>query len=211
VVAAVLARSEAEASAAFQHFAVPVALKAEAPGLMHKSDAGCVRLSCASQSEVAEAWRAILQNARSAGFAKPDGVLIQPMVEGVAEAYAGISNDPDFGPAISFGLGGVFVEIFQDTVTEMAPLSHDEALRMISRVKAWPILEGARGRGGGDVAALAELLVRLGQFAVAHFGRFRRLDLNPIIVRRPGDGAVAVDIAVEPMPQDALPAAVSAA
>src|SRR5262249_26271332 len=133
VVEAVLARSEAEAMAAFRRFGRPVALKAEAPGLIHKSDAGCVRLSCASESEVTEAWHAILQNARSAGFPKPDGVLVQPMVEGVVEAYAGISNDPDFGPAISFGLGGIFVEILEDTVTEMAPLSHDEALRMISR------------------------------------------------------------------------------
>jgi len=211
VVEAVLARSEGEAMVAFRRFGMPAALKAEAPGLIHKSDAGCVRLSCASESEVAEAYRAILQNARNAGFPKPDGVLVQPMVEGVAEAYAGIINDPDFGPAISFGLGGLFVEILEDTATEMAPVAHEEALRMISRVKAAPILKGARGRSGGDVGALAELLVRLGQFAVAHFGRFRALDLNPIIVRRGGEGAVAVDIAVEPMPQDTLPAAVSAA
>ena len=82
---------------------------------------------------------------------------------------------------------------------------------MISRVKAAPILNGVRGRAAGDIAALAELLVRLGRFAVAHVGCFRALDLNPIIVRRAGEGAVAVDIAVEPMPQDAPAAAVSAA
>jgi acetate---CoA ligase (ADP-forming) len=210
VVQALLARSEAEAIAAFQHFGLPVALKIEAPGLIHKSDAGCVRLSCASETDVAEAYRALLQNARGAGFPKPDGVLVQPMVAGVAEAYAGIINDPDFGPAISFGLGGVFVEILKDTVTEMAPVSHDEALHMIYRLKAAPILAGARGRGG-DVAALAELLVRLSQFAVAHVGRFRALDLNPIMVRRGGEGAIAVDIAVEPMPQDARAGTVSAA
>jgi len=133
------------------------------------------------------------------------------MMEGMAEAYAGIINDPDFGPAISVGIGGVFVEILQDTVTEMAPVSHAEALRMISCLKAAPILAGARGRAGADTAALADLLVRLGQFAVAHFGRFRALDLNPVIVRRAGEGAIAVDIAVEPLPQDALPATVSAA
>jgi hypothetical protein len=170
-----------------------------------------VRLACTSDAEVAAAYRAILQNARSAGFPKPDGVLVQPMVEGMAEAYAGIINDPDFGPAISFGLGGVFVEILKDTVTEMAPVSHDEALRMIAGVKAAPILTGARGRGGGDIAALADLLVRLGQFAVTHYGRFRALDLNPIIVKRPGEGLVAVDIAIEPMPKDRRTAAVSAA
>jgi acyl-CoA synthetase (NDP forming) len=205
VVEATLARSEAEATAAFRRYGTPVALKAEAQGLLHKSDAGCVRLSCASEAEVAEAFRAILQSARAAGFPKPDGVLVQSMVEGIAEAYAGIINDPDFGAAISFGLGGVFVEILEDTATEMAPLSQDEARRMIERIKAAPILAGARGRGGGDVAALAELLVRLSEFAVAHFGEFRALDLNPIIVRSKGEGVLAVDIAVEPLVRDVPP------
>jgi hypothetical protein len=190
---------------------MPVALKAEAPGLLHKSDVGCVRLGCAGDHDVIAAYRAVLQSAGNAGYQKLDGILVQPMVSGVAEAYAGIINDPAFGPAICFGLGGVFVEIFKDTTTEMAPVSREEALRMIGRVKAAPILTGARGRGGGDVDALAELLVRLGHFAVANFGRFRTLDLNPIIVRRPGEGVVAVDIAVEPMAPDELVAAASAA
>ena len=88
------------------------------------------------------------------------------------------------GSAICFGLGGIFVEIFKDTTTEMAPLSHDDALRAIHRVKALPLLQGARGRPRGDIDALATLLVRLGDFAVAHAGRFRTLDLNPIIVKR---------------------------
>ena len=92
---------------------------------------------------------------------------------------------------------GVFVEILKDTVTEMAPLSHDDALRMIRRIKAAPILEGARGRDRADIEALAALLVALGQFAVANSGRFRALDLNPIIVG--SSGAVAVDIAIEPI------------
>ena len=85
-----------------------------------------MRLGCASDRDVVEAYRAILQNARMAGCRKSDGILVQPMVDGVAEAYAGIINDPDFGPAICFGLGGVFVEILKDTATEMAPLSHDQ-------------------------------------------------------------------------------------
>jgi len=127
-------------------------------------------------------------------------VLIQPMIEGIAEAYAGIIDDSLFGPAVCFGLGGVFIEIMKDTITEMAPLSHDDALGMIRRIKAAAILEGARGRERADIEALAELLVGLGRFAIANSGRFRALDLNPIIVG--SSGAVVVDIAIEPVRRD---------
>ena len=199
MVDACLAGSEIEAVAAFHRFGKPVALKAEAPGLVHKSDAGCVRLGCASDDQVIDAYGTVVRNARAAGYHDLAGVVVQPMAHGVAEAYAGIVNDTAFGPAICFGLGGVFIEIFKDTTTEMAPLSHDEALQMIARVKAAPVLGGARGREPGDIDALARLLVRLGEFAVANFGRFRTLDLNPIIVGRAGEGVVAVDIAIEPL------------
>jgi acyl-CoA synthetase (NDP forming) len=204
-----LARSEEEAVAHLRHFDTAVAVKAEAPGLLHKSDLGCVRLACASERDVQEGYRAVVENARKAGFRSGASVLIQPMIEGVAEAYAGIIDDPLFGPAICFGLGGVFVEILKDTVTEMAPLSHDDALRMIRGIKAAQILEGARGRQRADIEALAALLVNLGQFAAANAGRFRALDLNPIIVR--SSGAVAVDIAIEPIGRDAPNAAADAA
>jgi acyl-CoA synthetase (NDP forming) len=141
-----------------------------------------------------------VQNARKAGFIRDVGVLIQPMTKGAAEAYAGIIDDPLFGPAICFGLGGVFVEILQDTTTEMAPLSQADALGMIRRIKAAAILEGARGRERADIEALADLLVGLGRFALANRGRFRALDLNPIIVG--SSGVVAVDIAIEPIGRD---------
>ena len=124
-------------------------------------------------------------------------VLVQPMVTGIAEAYAGIIDAPLYGPAIVFGLGGIFIEILKDTAIEMAPLSNDDALAMIHRLKAAPVLLGARGRARGDIEALAALLVRFSHFAAANAGTFRALDLNPIIVRAAGEGVVAVDIAVE--------------
>jgi acetyltransferase len=190
------AYSEAEAVEALKQLGGPVAVKAEAPGLLHKSDLGCVRLDCRNDSEVVEAYRHVIENARKAGFEQAFA-LIQPMVSGVAEAYAGIINDPVYGPAVCFGLGGIFIEVYKDTTTEMAPLSHDDAMRAIHRIKAVSLLQGARGRKPGDIEALATLLVRLGDFAVAHAGRFRALDLNPIIVKPAGEGVVAVDIAVE--------------
>src|SRR5262249_39218864 len=191
-----VARSEAEAVAAYRQLDRPVAIKAEAPGLLHKSDLGCVRLNCDSESAVIEAYRLVTGNARKSGFANVSA-LIQPMETGVAEAYAGIINDPVYGPAICFGLGGIFIEIFKDTTTEMAPLTYDDALRAIHRIKAIPLLQGARGRPPGDIDALATLLVRLGDFAVTHAGQFRSLDLNPIIIKPTGHGVIAVDIAVE--------------
>jgi acetyltransferase len=188
------AGSADEAVAHFRGFARPVALKAEAPGLLHKSELGCVRLGCENADEVVAAYHAIVANACKGSYHKVE-VLVQPMVSGVAEAYAGILNDPHYGPAIVFGLGGIFVEILNDTTTRMAPITQAEALRMIQGLKAAPILMGARGRQPADIQALAALLVGLGRFAVANYGRFRTLDLNPIIVT--GAGALAVDIAVE--------------
>ena len=211
VVDAALARSEEEAVAAQRRFGVPVAVKAEAPGLLHKSDIGCVRLNCAGAGDVAEAYRAVVHNARQAGFKGAAHVVVQPMVTGVAEVYAGVIDDPLFGPAVCFGLGGIFVEIFGDVRTELAPLSRDDAMAMIHGIKGAKILTGARGRAAGDMVALADLLARLGHFALAHAGRFRALDLNPVIVKAPGDGVVAVDIAIDALPQDAASIAAPAA
>jgi acetyltransferase len=198
IVEATLASSAQEAAAIMRKLGKPVALKAEAPGLLHKSDLGCVKLNCRTETEAIAGYEAVVANAKAAGFT-PDGVLVQPMASGVAECFAGIIDDPLYGPAIVFGLGGIFVELLRETVTEMAPLTTDEALRMIRRVKGAQILTGARGRPEGDVAALAACLVNLGRFAVANAGRFRALDLNPIIVKPKGEGVVAVDIAIEPV------------
>ena len=210
IVDAALASSEQEAIAVQRRLGVPVVVKAEVPGLLHKSDVGCVRLNCGA-AEIGEAYRAVIGNARNAGFPSAATVLMQPMVGGIAEVYAGAIDDPLFGSAICFGLGGVFVEIFNDVRTEMAPLSHDEALAMVHAVKGAKLLTGARGRQVGDVEALADLLVRLGQFALAYAGRFRAIDLNPVIVKPRGEGVVAVDIAVEALQQDAAHVADNAA
>ncbi len=197
VVDAVLATSEDQAVAAWRQFSAPVAIKAEAPGLLHKSDHGCVRLGCAGEAAVREAYRSVTAAAAIATAAPVAGALVQPMVTGIAEAYAGIIVDPQFGPAVCFGLGGIFVEILSDVRIELAPLTREDALGMIAGVKGAGILTGARNRPCGDIEALATLLVNLSRFALRNFGRFGALDLNPIIVKAAGDGVVAVDIAIE--------------
>lgn len=193
---AALVRTEDEALAAFRRFGAPVAIKAEAPGLLHKSDIGGVALNCRTEAEVAQAFRTVVANAQKAGFSDA-AAIVQPIAAGIAEAYAGIIEDPLYGPAIVFGLGGIFIEVLKDTAIEMAPLSQDDALGMIHRIKAAPILLGARGRPRGDIEALATLLVNLSRFAMTHVGQIRALDLNPIIIKAAGEGVVAVDIAVD--------------
>ena len=197
IVRASLVGSRDEAIAAFQRFETRVALKAEVAGLLHKSDLGCVRLGCVNDDEVAAAYEDVIVNAQRAGFAGAHQVLVQPMEEGVAELFAGIVNDSHCGPTVSVGLGGIFIELLKDSATEMAPLTRDDARSMIGRFKGSAILEGARGRPAGDVEALIDFLVRLGDFAAANYGRFQALDLNPVIVRPTGHGVIAVDISVE--------------
>ena len=116
---------------------------------------------------------------------------------GLGQLDGGVVHDVVFGPAIAFGLGGIFVEILKDTVTEMAPLTQATAQRMIASIKGAPLLYGARGRQRADVEALATLLVALGNFAIANAGRFAALDINPIVVKAEGLGAYAVDIAID--------------
>ena len=166
-------------------------------GLLHKSDLGCVRLGCANEGEVAAAYQDVIGNAHRAGFADARHVLVQPMMEGVAEIFAGIVNDPLYGPTVSVGLGGIFIEVLKDSATEMAPLTDGDARSMIGRIKGVRILEGTRNRPAGDIDALIRFLVRLGDFAAANYDRFKALDLNPVIVRPAGQGVVAVDIAVD--------------
>src|SRR5262249_9079955 len=125
VVDAASVQSKHEALAVFRRFGGSVAIKADAPGLIHKSDLGCVRLNCGSETELTEAYEEIVENARKAGFGNV-AVILQPMVSGIAEAYAGIIYDHLYGPAIAFGLGGIFVELLKDTTIEMAPMSQSD-------------------------------------------------------------------------------------
>ena len=119
------------------------------------------------------------------------------MVKGVCEVYAGVTVDPTFGPAVTFGMGGIFIEIMKDAVTEIAPLSRDQALAMISGIKAARDVERRPRRRARRRRRAGRLSGQPSRFAVANAGRFRSLDLNPIIVKASGQGVVAVDIAFE--------------
>jgi acyl-CoA synthetase (NDP forming) len=197
VVETVLAQTASDAIRAAASFGYPVALKVESIELPHKSDAGCVVLGCRNANEVTDAFAKITTNAVKAGVSRVDGVLVQPMADKVAEVFVGITTDPVLGPAIVFGLGGIFIETIKDTVTEIPPIDEKLALDMIHRLRGRAVLLGGRGTEEADIEALARVLVSVGDLALTYRDRLISADLNPLMVRRRGQGAVAVDALLE--------------
>jgi acetate---CoA ligase (ADP-forming) len=197
VVDTVLAKTAAEAIAAAGSLGYPVALKVESAQLLHKSDAGCVILGCKTAAEVSDAFAKIEANAATAGVPVIDGVLVQPMADKLTEMFAGITTDPILGPAIVFGLGGIFIETIKDTVTEIPPIDERLALEMIHRLRGKSVLLGGRGTEFADIESLAKVLVALGDLALTYKDTLVSADLNPLMVGRKGQGAVAVDALFE--------------
>jgi len=197
VVETALATTAAEAVAAATSLRYPVALKVESAQLLHKSDAGCVILGCKNGAEVSEAFTKIEANAAKAGVPVIDGVLVQPMADKVVEMFAGITADPVLGPAIVFGLGGIFIETIKDTVTEIPPIDERLALDMIHRLRGKSVLLGGRGTEPADIDAVAKVLVALGDLALTYKEILISADLNPLMVGRKGQGAIAVDALFE--------------
>ncbi len=197
VVDTVLAKTATEAVDAAGKLGYPVALKVESAQLLHKSDVGCVILGCKGGAQVSEAFAKIEANAAEAGVPVIDGVLVQPIADKLVEVFAGITTDPILGPAIVFGLGGIFIETIDDTVTEIPPIDDQLAIEMINRLRGKSVLLGGRGTELADVDALAKVLVALGDLALAYKDTLVSADLNPLMVGRKGQGAVAVDALFE--------------
>jgi acetate---CoA ligase (ADP-forming) len=197
VVESELATSAQGAVAAAERIGYPVALKVESPLIPHKSDAGCVVLGCKSKEAVRAAFDTIVERSTNAFVPTIDGVVVQAMAEGRIEAFAGITTDPLLGPAVVFGLGGVFIEILNDVVTEIPPIDVDRARRMILGIRGSSTLTGARGTEPADVDALVKVLVGLGELALAYQDSLVAVDVNPLMVGRHGEGVVAVDALFE--------------
>jgi acyl-CoA synthetase (NDP forming) len=176
----------------------PVVLKIDSPDIVHKTDAGGVRVGCQDADSVRQAFQEMLAEVRRrAPAARLDGVLVQRMVAGGTEMILGVKSDPLFGPAVVCGFGGIFVEVLRDVSVRVPPLDASEALEMIADLRGSALLRGARGRPPADVAALADTLVRLATLAEAHRERLRALDVNPLLVLDDGRGVVAVDWLIE--------------
>lgn len=187
-----LAHSREDAGLIFKELGLDkVVAKVDSPDILHKSDAGCVILNIKTAEEAMDAYDEIIKNAYK-HFHDPriEGVQICEMVPKGTEVILGVNNDPQFGPVVLVGLGGVFVEIFKDTSMTMAPISYKEAEKMIKSLKSYPLLEGYRGSAKGDIAALAEAIVKVSHLAVDHNRTMKELDINPIFVYEKGVCAV---------------------
>ena len=194
-----LAATRDEAVRAAGEIGFPVALKIQSADIPHKTEAGGVRIGVADGEAVAAAFDEIVVNARRhAPAARIDGVLVQEMVAGGTEVILGVNNDPLFGPAIMFGLGGIFAEVFKDVTFRLAPVTRSEAVEMIREIRAFKVLDGARGRPKADVEALADAILRLAALAIDLRGEVAELDVNPLFVLPAGQGVKAGDALIKP-------------
>lgn len=194
-----LALSEADALRIAKKIGYPVALKVQSPDISHKTEAGAVCLGIASDSELTRAYREVLKNARAYNAnAHVDGVLVQEMVAGGTEAILGVTNDPLFGPAVMFGLGGIFAEALKDVAFRLAPVTPSMAREMIAEIKGYAVLAGARGKAPADVDALADAIVKLSALAVDLKDAVAELDINPLFVMERGRGVKAADALIKP-------------
>jgi len=191
----VVARTEAEAIAAAVAIGGPVVLKAEAEGVVHKTEAGAVKLDLRDQAGIASAYQDL-----AARFGDTlTGVLVQPMLRGGIEVLIGVAAEPVFGPLVVFGLGGVTTDLLGDHSARLSPLTDTDARELISSVRAARLLDGYRGQPGADTAAIAEVLLRVSRLA-DDLPEVAELDLNPMIAR--SDGCQAADARVRIVPAE---------
>jgi acetyl coenzyme A synthetase (ADP forming)-like protein len=186
-----VASTAAAAQIAAAEIGYPVVAKAIAPDLIHKSDVGAVQIGLKDGEEVSRAVSEMEDAVRSAGH-EPEGYLIQEMVRGGHEVIFGISTDPRFGPLLMFGLGGKYVEVFQDVRFGVTPLYPSEAEEMVRGIRGFKLLEGVRGEPAADLPRLVETLLRLAQLAQRH-PRIRELDINPFLAASDREHAKVLD------------------
>ena len=191
VVETKLAKTQKEAVSLSQKMGFPVALKIASPDVIHKSDSGGVKLSVNSVAEVKKSYDEILKKVRKQ---YPDavvhGVSVQKMFQPGTEVIIGTSKDPQFGPVIMFGLGGIFVELLKDVSFRVIPVERRDAQEMIKEIKGYPLLQGYRGKEPANISALVEIILKISKL-IEENPQIKELELNPIFAF--GDKAVAVD------------------
>jgi len=194
VVETKLATSKEQAVAISQKLGFPVALKIASTDVIHKSDAGGVKLGLKTAAQVGKAYDDIMKSIKkSFPDAKIEGVSVQKMAKPGVEVIIGMSKDAQFGPVLMFGLGGIFVEILKDVSFRIVPLMKRDAKEMIREIKGFPLLQGYRGSEPVDLENLENILLKVSEF-VEKTPEVKELDLNPIFAYK--DGAVAVDARV---------------
>lgn len=183
-----------EAKEIAQQIGYPVALKIVSPQILHKTDVGGVALDVKGRVELEDAFDNMMYGVRRAmPGAEIEGVCIQKMMPKGRELILGMTKDPQFGPLVMVGLGGIYVELFHDVTFRLAPISPGEATRMLRELKAFALLEGLRGEKRADIGALEEVIMRLSQLAVENEA-LAEMDINPLMVYNSGGGYTCVDV-----------------
>ena len=183
-----IAATPSEAASKAKEIGFPVALKLIAPEIVHKTEAGAVLLDLRTEKEVETQGKHLLGKSSSDGK-----LLVQEMVSGT-EVIVGARVDPQFGPFLIVGLGGIFVEVLKDIALRLLPVDEKEALAMLKELRGYPLLEGVRGQPRRDVPALTRAMTGLSDLFVAYRSCLSDMEINPLIVREEGSGVVAVDV-----------------
>ena len=201
-------QSAVDAEAAAGAIGYPVALKVESPDIAHKTEAGVVRLGLRDGGAVARAFGEIMDAAaRVPGAPQIDGVSVQRMAPAGVELVVGAKVDPQFGPLVVVGSGGILVELLQDSVAALAPIGTAEALGLLRRLKGYRLLAGFRGRPAVALERVAELIARVSEFAADHAWNIAEIDVNPVICG--AQGAVTVDALIVRRQERTKPAAIA--
>lgn len=188
-----IASTADEAVAIAEEIGFPVAMKIVSPDILHKTDIGGVKLNLQNPSDVRDAFDLIIYRVtRYMPDARIWGIQVQEMIKGRREVIIGMSTDPQFGPVIMFGLGGVYVEALKDVSFRVAPISREEAEEMIRETRSYALLVGVRGEPPADIGAIIDVILRISQLSM-DFPEILELDINPLLVGEKGKGAVAVD------------------
>lgn len=192
----ILATKDKEAIQAAKKIGFPVVMKIASPQIIHKSDAGGVKVGLKNPQEVRTAFKEIIKNAKKYDKkATIKGVLVQEMVKGGKETIIGSKLESGFGPVVMFGMGGIYVEVLKDVTFRLAPITNKEADEMISSIKTNKLLQGVRGEKPSDLKKLSECIQRLSQL-VSDFKEIKELDMNPVLVFENGKGCKVVDVRI---------------
>ncbi len=192
----VVATTEDEAVVAANKIGYPIVMKISSPQIVHKSDAGGVKVNLTNDDETRDGFKTIMDNARKYDSnADIKGVLIVEMVKGGKEMIIGSKLEPGMGPVVMLGMGGIYVEILKDVTFRLAPLTDQEANDMISSIKTKKLLDGVRGEEPSDINKLSECIQRLSQL-VSDFKEIKELDMNPVLVMEKGQGCKILDVRI---------------
>lgn len=189
-----LAKTEDDAVALAKEVGFPVVMKIVSPDILHKSDAGGVKVNIKDEAAAREAFRTIIANAKNyKASANIHGIAVQEMAPWGTEVILGSTNDPSFGPTIMFGLGGIFVEVLKDVTFRVTPVSEGQAMRMLSEIRGAPILAGVRGEKARDRKAMAETICAYSNMILDLADEIAESDANPVLVYEEGKGLKVVD------------------